>query len=533
MKISRKTILSLIIAGTSLCSGAQTQQENKITQAVLDVYNQELKENPEDYNVLFRRAHLYYGHNQYLRALSDIDDAIRFTPQSDKDLLSQEYSLRANIYLMSDETEKALYDISKAYEYDPTSYSLLYQKANIEFQLGNYTAAKEDFRKLQRLHNRSLESLIGLARVAVKENNLGLANEYVDQAVALYPAESDAYIRRASVRSLIGNNTGAVDDLLLALSIDRNNSKAISEIVRMSNIDYNAVISGLSNAITQAPEVGMFYYIRAIIAQAHFHYMAAIADFNTIIDKKLYNYHGIHASLAECHYSLCNYKEALNEINYAIGATADNANYYITNSKIHLAMGDDIVAMEYATLASVKLPDSNKAIIQKALCSEAVGNFKEASEYYGEAIINDAEEPTNYIARGWILDKKMNKNSEGEMFLTRVLELKHDESDIRSLKGFALAALGRNEEASEWLEKVTSDAVKTDVDGSVHYLAACLYSQLGDLDKALEMIDQSLQKGYSNLYNLTTENTANINISPLRKDERFTSLLDKYQFLFK
>lgn len=66
--------------------------------------------------------------------------------------------------------------------------------------LGDYTAAKEDFQRLNRLRNRSLESLIGLARVAVKENNLGLANEYVDEAVALYPANSEAYLRRASVR---------------------------------------------------------------------------------------------------------------------------------------------------------------------------------------------------------------------------------------------------------------------------------------------------------------------------------------------
>lgn len=498
-----------------------------MTKAVLDVYNQELAENPEDYNVLFRRAHLYYGQNQYLRALSDIDDAIRHTPQSDKDMLSQEYSLRANIYLMSEDIEKALSDITKAYECDPTSYSLLYQKANIEYQLGNYTAAKEDFRRLQRQHNRSLESLIGLARVAVKENNLGLANEYVDQAVAMYPAESEAYIRRASVRGLLGNNTGAVDDLLLALSIDRNNSKAISEIVKMSNSDYNAVISGLSNAISQAPEVGMFYYIRAIIAQAHYRYAAAISDFNTIIDKKLYNYHGIHGSLAECYYALCDYKKALDEINYAIGSTSDNAGYYITSSKIHLAMGDNIAATEVALLASSKAPGSNKAIIQKGLCYIATRQFDEASNCFGEAVINDAEEPSNYIIRGWILSKDMKRNDEGSTFLTRATELNYEESDIRSLKGFALLALGLDEDARKWADGTVPN-LANDVDGSAHYLAACLYSQLGDQDKAIEMMEQSLLKGYSNIYNWRKENTANINVSPLRSDARFDNLLQKY-----
>lgn len=524
-------IAALLIGGSCLSISARNQaQDDKIAKAVLGVYNQELDEDPTNYNVYFRRAHFYYGQDQFMRALSDIDNAIKYTPTSDTDLLCQEYSLRANIYLMTDRTAEALTDITKAYECDPTSYVLLYQKANIEYELGKYAEAKEDFKKLQRYHKRSLESLIGQARVAIKENNLGLANEFADQAVALYPSEGEAYMRRASVRAQMGNNTGAVDDILLALSVDKNSSKAVSELVKMSNTDYNAVITGLSNAISQAPNVGMFYYIRAIIAQAHFHYTAAITDFNTIITKKLYNYHGIHGSLAECYYALCDYQKALDEINYAIGSTQDNAAYYITRSKIRLAMGDQTVALESAMMALEKSPENNRALIQKAICADTMQKFNDASEYLGEAIINDPGNAYPYIMRGWILANSLNKKTDANNFFERAANIENADTDINSLKGFALLALGRVDEATAWIRGFTGTDT---VDGLAEYYATALFSQAGMPDEAFMMMEKALEKGYSNLYNWKDCNDANINVAPIRTDGRFEALLDKYSYLFK
>ncbi len=54
-------------------------------------------------------------------------------------------------------------------------------RADIEVELGNYTAAKEDYTKLQRLNSRSQEALFGLAKVAAKESNYGLASEYMEK----------------------------------------------------------------------------------------------------------------------------------------------------------------------------------------------------------------------------------------------------------------------------------------------------------------------------------------------------------------
>lgn len=510
---------------------AQSSKSQEVIDAVEKVYNEELQEDARNYNVYFRRAHLYYGQNQYLRALSDIDNAIKYTPESDKDMLSQEYALRANIYIMTDRKQEALADISKALEYEPTSYTLLYQRGNLEYELGNYAKAKADFQRLSRIHNRSLESLIGLARVAVKENNLGLANEYVDEAVAFYPAESEAYLRRASVRQLMGNNNGAVDDMILAIAVDKNSGKAMAELVNMANTDYNAVISGLSNAITQAPNIGIYYYIRAMIAQAHYHYVAAIADYNTIIDKKLYNYHGIHAKLAECYYSLCDYTAALDQINTALGQSRTGS-YFVTSSKIYLALGNIEPAKLYAERALLESPDSQQALMQSALCTLADRDYAMASNQLGELIINTPNNPVNYIIRAWIIGDKMKQQSDATGFLTRCAALEYDETDYRSYLGFALELMGQKEQAREWIDNIIA-AKPADIDGRIHYLAAALYSHLGDFEKAFDCMQQSLERGYANLYDWKVYNVANLSVAPLRADARFDAMLNNYDYLFK
>lgn len=534
MKKITKLFLSVLLFLACSSINAQTSQTSKaqeVVNAVEKVYNESLQEDKTNYNVYFRRAYLYYGQNQYLRALSDIDNAIKYTPEDEADILSQEYALRANIYLMTDRREDALADIIKALQYNPTSYSLIYQKANTEYELGDYSSAKEDYKRLNRINNRSLESLIGLARVAVKESNLGLANEYVDQAVALYPSESEAYLRRASVRQLMGNNNGAVDDIIMAIAVDENSSKAISELVNMANIDYNAVVSGLSNAISQAPDVGIYYYMRAMIAQAHYHYVGAISDYNTIINKKMYNYHGINAKLAECYYALCDYTSALDQINIALGL-AQNSSYYITSSKIYLALGNNDMATMYAERAYLSDPNSQVALSQVALCALASGDKTLASNQFGELIINNPENPINYIIRGWIIGDMMNQKADAVGFLTRCAALTYDETDYRSYLGFALNLMGQNEQAKQWIDAILANK-PNDVDGRIHYLATALYSWLGDFEKAFDCMQLALERGYANLYDWKEYDVANLSVAPLRNDNRFEAMLKNYDYLFQ
>lgn len=219
-------------------ASAQSGIQNPITQAVLQVYEEELQANPKDYNIYLSRADEYYRHGEYIRALPDVDKAIEYAPSSESDVLLRAYILRAGIYNETKRPEKALPDLEKACELAPDSFSAIYQKANTEYTLGKYEEAKTDFMRLQRINNRAPESYIGLARIAVKQNNLGIANEMLAQAVNLDPNNAETYVRRASVRRQMGDHNGAVDDLILALSNDSKNNRAMTELLEYGNTNY-------------------------------------------------------------------------------------------------------------------------------------------------------------------------------------------------------------------------------------------------------------------------------------------------------
>lgn len=532
MKI-KSVILAAVIAAIPASSYAQsrnTGMDSPITKAVMEVYRKQIEENPQNYETYFRRANEYYRHNDYIRALSDIDNAIRYTPHKESDMRFQEYTLRANIYTETKHYTDALADLNEALKIDPRSYVTIYQKANMDFELGNYAAAKEGYRQLQRINQRSQEALFGLARVAVKENNIGLADEYVEQAVAMNSASSDVYVRRASVYRLMGNISAAADDLILAISTDRHNNKALQELVNLSDTDYSTVISALSNAIRQAPRVGMFYYIRATIAQHHFKYSAAINDFNKIISERLYDYAGLYASLAECYYALGNFQEALHNIDYAIGSTRHNTDFYVIKARIKNAMGAYDAAMECADKVLGRNAKSLDAMEQKAFALIGLKKYQEASDVLGEMTLNDSENPYYVMLRAWMLAEYLHQPEAAASFYERVLDMDIPADNVKSLRGFALLYLGRNDEANRWME----DILRTsgDTDGEDQYYGACFYAQSGNIDKALESMEQSMQHGYSNYYNWKYNDYARINVAPLRQLPKFDELMKHFSILF-
>ncbi len=531
MNFKNSLLTSLLILAASLSAGANNPLDDPMTKALMNTYQQLLDEDPHDADVLFRRANVYYKCGDYIRALDDINNGFKYAENSEFDT-QQALDLRANIYMMLHRDEDALADLNAVLANDPNNYIATYQRATALYNLGRYAEAKTDFRQLQLMNPRSQEALFGLARVAAKENNIGIADELCDQAVALTPSNSQVYLRRAAVRSMMGNDGGAVEDYLIAISTDQENTpKAISEIVSLSRKNYPVVISGISSAIRQAPRNGMFYYLRAMIAQGHSNYLAAIADYDKIINEHLDSYAGINASLAECYYALGEYDTAQLNADYAISATHDNKYYYVLKSRIERALGNYPAAISAAENALEKDLDYNDALIAKGLALLSSGNAADASVCFSEAAMNNPEEPYLSMLRGWVLDEHRNQPANAKRCYESVLDMDIPFDNVNSFRGFALLALDRKDEADRWMEQVLSDS--NDYDGEVNYYGACYYAHSGDIDKAFACMQTSLEKGYANYHNWTKADDARINVAPLRSDPRFTPLLTQHSSLFK
>ena len=529
MKVIR-ILFSIILINIAICGYTQDGLNNPITKAMMKVYQQLLDADPQDYETYYKRANEYYNHNQYAKALSDINNALKYMPEQNKDLRFESLCLRASIYEVIEDFENALNDLNKAYVLDSDSYTLLYRKANAEYLLKRYNDAKIDYQRMLRINNRSTEALIGLSRIAVIEDNYAVANEFADKAVEINPHNSDVYIRRASIRKSMGNNNGAVEDLIITISSNDNNSKALSELVEMSKLDYTAVINGLTNAIKQAPKVSSLYYIRGIIAKAHYKYTDALIDFNSIIHDNRQNYHGIYFEIAECLYALSRYHDGLNSINIAIELKTDNCKYFELKAKLLRALEQLPEALKNCDIAIENNSNFTPAISTKGLCYENMGNYTQAYSLYGEALLNEAHNPYNYLLRAHLLNTHLNKPSEAKMLYERILEIEYDDNNAESLKGFAHLALNDNNAAINWIENVLSN--NNDTNGRINYIAACLYAQLGLNDRAIVCMSNSLQKGYANYHQWLYDTDIDVNVAPIRNSKQFTELLSKYSSIF-
>lgn len=552
----KKFLTAAVVAASISSMAAHSQQsiDNPMTQAMLDVYAKELEANPKDADIYFRRANEYYKFNQYLRALADVDKTLEYAPAGNRDLKFQAYMLRADIYQMLDKHREALADFSEALKLDPTSFMALYQKANEEYALGDYSAAKADYTRLRATNPRSVEALTGLARVAVKENDLGRASEYMDGAVEMMSADSDIYIRRASVRRMQGNNTGAVEDLLMAISID-NNTRAFQELIDMANVDYPAVISAISTSISYAPQQGMLYYIRGFIAQAHDHYASALADYRKLIDQNMYEYAGLYNSMAQCQLALCRYPQAIDNIDHAISMDGGkNGEFYATKARILYAQGKNSEAMDALKQASLRGYSSTNVDELQALVDYAAGDFEKANDIYAAMIVDHPEVMRNYIYRAWVLADGLKQPANAQTLYNRVVSMTADSdngekassplSAVQSYRGFALLFSGDRQGALEWAKGLYSDY--RDTDGYLNFVLACLYAQASVADpsisssekydltaQAIKSLERALQLGYGNLYEITKADTGRVSLAPLRNDSHFNALIARYAHLFE
>jgi peptidase C14 caspase catalytic subunit p20 len=525
MRIKNVFIGSAILLSASI--NAQNSITDTMTQAVMEVYAEELAKNPSDYNILFSRANEYFKHGEFLRALDDVNMALKYTTRDDKEVLYEEYMLRANIYENRKEYELQLADLNEAAKLE-LSPLVQTKRAEANMNLGNYAAAKADYQSLLSKNSIDYNALSGLANVAIKENNYGLAKDYVNRGVAMYPAQSNVYIARAEVLNKIGDYNEAAHDLITAVTMDYENSRAIQLLVKMSDSRYDDVINALNDAIERASTSGILYYLRSFVAMSHFHYAAALQDINRIINNKYYNNDGIYYDCADVNFQLGRFSDAYSNIVEAIQINPTVPGYFILKARIQLALNKPVEAMK--DLNSVLAVDKNniQALVEIAKVDISQKKYDAALKELNSAIINNSEVPYNYILRGWLQKEFLNNPAGAKSDFSAVLNL--DQEGLFSYKGFALHFLGRDSEAKKWMSDIIT---KSNIaGGEVYYYAAILYSLCDDSVKALEYLENALANGYGSYYNIMLNNEGVLNLSKLRMLSQFKSLVEKYKSNF-
>lgn len=531
----RNIFLTLAIAAGCFVATAQTSADDarvrdKITQAVMKVYDDQLAKEPGDYNTRFARANQLFYNGEYAKALSDANEVLDQLPAKDKTLSFDTYMLKARIYDAMGHFEEEVEALRTASELNPKSMGCIDMLAKVSLKVNDLDAAERNFQSILRDTPMNYDAMYGLAKIEVKRQNYEKAANYVDKAVSLFTAEPQVYINRADVLSQMQQYEPAAQDLISALSVGSETGNALQALINMSDTHYDAVMSALANSIDKAPRVGMFYYVRSSIALRHVHYGQALKDLKSIIANNLYDFHSIYADAALCQMELMQYSDALANINKAIEMNANEADYYILKSRIEYNQGKGgNFGAAYANLDKALELDSKNttALLTKARLLITQRNDAEALKCVNTIINNDAASSEALLLRGWINKYRLKNAVAAAADFEAMLRLG---KDYNSLRGFALHELGKDMEARDWAKQIIKDGILPG--GQTYIMASALYSDIGDVEygdkgASIECLRSALANGYGSLYDVKVNEFPYVNLKLVRRYPEFNTVLEQ------
>lgn len=112
--------------------------QNDNLQEALEYFNKDIAENPKNGYSFSWIAMLRLQNEEFGKALTAADFAIKLLPKKDAEYVIFVYSTRANVYLNLEDTVKAINDYTTAIRMKPDESNLYDKRAQVYFEQAKY-----------------------------------------------------------------------------------------------------------------------------------------------------------------------------------------------------------------------------------------------------------------------------------------------------------------------------------------------------------------------------------------------------------
>lgn len=194
----------------------------------LEYLNKELEENPKN-GYAYTWLSVIRNHNEeYGRAISALDMALKYIPSKDKQYQVFCYSSKSRVYKALNQYDKALSCINRAIKIQPEEEDLYESRAQLYFEQKLYDLADEDYKKIISLDAGNVMGYMGLGRNAKERKDYANAIERFNYVAQLAPDYSSSYSFRAEVYIAQKKYNEAASDVVKALSINKDKKPSIT-----------------------------------------------------------------------------------------------------------------------------------------------------------------------------------------------------------------------------------------------------------------------------------------------------------------
>lgn len=488
---------------------------NNNAEEALDYLNKEIDEHPDN-GYAFAWIALVRNYNEeFGRALTAANVAVKKIPSKDKEYKAFAYGTRAQVYLNLEDTIQALKDYSQAINIVPDDDRFYNQRAQVYYEQGKYDLADKDYLKMISLKEGDVMGYMGIGRNANAQKRYEDAIKQFDYVVKLEPNYSSAYSFRAESYIGLKKYNEAIDDVISALGIDRDR-KAFYELQELADSAFEQTVVKLKVQKIKEPNEQSWDYDLGIVYERAAKYNKAIAYYKESLEKES---NIITASrISSCYDDLGDYDKALEYCNQAIALDSVKTDYLYEKANILDNAGRTQEAIKTMSDYIANTPDEPAGYYQRGWFKDHSGDIEGALEDYTMAITLQPNEAYAYLNRG-VLYRLKGENAKAESDFKQVVRLDSipEEADCSF---YAYYYLGQKDKAIEVLNTVLDKDKKGNC-----YDAACLYSVMGEKEKALSYLRQSLEDGNRRFAHIKRDRDLN----NIRNTEEFKVLLKEFE----
>ena len=452
---------------------------------------------------------------EYGRALTAANTAIKKLPSKDKEFKAFAYGVRGNVFLKLEDTIQAVKDYTQAIALTPESDDLYKARAQVYYEQGKYDLADIDYKKMISLKEGNVMGYMGIGRNANALKRYEDAIKQFDYVNKLEPTYSSAYSFRAESYIGLKKYNEAIDDVITALGIDQDD-KAFYEFQTLADSAFAQTVAKLKVQKIKEPKESSWTYYLGVAYEKTNRYAKAIPYYKEAM--ALESNMETANRISNCYDEIGDYDKALEYCDQAIALDSTKTNYLYFKANILDNAGRSDEAIKVMDEYILQNPESYFPYYRRGWFKDHCGKTDAAIEDYTMAITLQPNEAYTYLNRSVLLLQKGDKKAADEDF-NQVIRL-DSVPDAPECAYYAYYYLGNKDKAIETLNKV----LKKDDKGNC-YDAACLYSIMGDKEESISYLRRALEKGYRNFNHIKRDHDLN----NIRSTAEYKALMDEYE----
>lgn len=496
--------------------GVEAVQNQQIQEA-LDYFNKDLSENPKNGYSFSWIAMIRLHNEEYGKALTAADLALKFLPKKDAEYLIFAYSTRAGIYLNLEDTIKALDDYTIAIKIKPNEESLYEKRAQIYFEQQKFDLSDADYRKMIDLKPGEVMGYMGLGRNALRQHKIDDAINQFNYVTKLEEQYASGYSFRAEAEIEKEMWNEATNDLIAAMQCEWD-TKAVYHMTELHEPAFTMMVSKLKIQAAKSPNENTWYYLAGLMYEHNKKYNKAIEFYQEANKRDALP--TIYRRISDCYYELGSYDIALSNINQSLNMDSTDLSNLAKKANIYYEMGDAKSAISEWDKVLAAQPEYGFGYYRRGWFKELNGDLDGAIEDLSISIVLDPNYSYAYVSRGDIYMKKGIKELAIADF-KKVIEIENSPEKYDCIH-YAYQGLGEYDKAIAAMDSIIA---RDSTDSGSYYDAACLYSRMKDRDNALLNLEKAFELGYMRFAHIERD----FDMDFIRNTEDYKKLITKYK----